>query len=216
MLLMGAILAWQSFTVQKEQAVELQREVARGASTHVTDFIDDVRIRLSTVLEDIGSARHDDYGHIHSNLLRLLAKHDVFEELTLIDGRGQEVDRVSRLEIVSDIDLGQRSETDEFLVTMARREAYYSAVRFDQESGEPLITIAVPLIDARTAMVTSVFVADIRLKKAWDLIAGIRVGNSGSAYIVDHLGKVVAHSNPSVVLRATTLTTLLCPGILRI
>ena len=203
LLLVGVFLAWQSFTVQTEQAVQLQHEVARGASTQVADFIGDVELQLSTVLEDIGVAHHDDNDHIHTNLSRLLAQHDVFEELTLINDRGLEVERISRLTPAASIVLGDRSGADEFVVPMASGEVYYSAVWFDQESGEPLMTLAVPLIDTRRVVVTRVLVADIRLKKAWDLIAGIRVGDSGSAYIVDQMGLVVAHRNPSVVLRGT-------------
>ena len=134
---------------------------------------------------------------------RLLGQHDVYEELALINDRGQEVERISRLTPAANIVLGDRSVADEFVVPMASGEVYYSPVWFDQNNGEPFMTLAVPLIDMRRAVTDSVLVAHIRLKKAWDLIASIRVGGSGSAYIVDQMGLVVAHRNPSVVLRGT-------------
>ena len=91
LLVVGVVLAWQSLAVQKKQAVELQHEVAQRASAHVSSFITDVETRLSTTLADIGSAGHDDDDHLRSSLSRLLAQHDVFEELALIDHRGRPV-----------------------------------------------------------------------------------------------------------------------------
>ena len=109
--------------------------------------------RLSATLADIASAGHRDDDHVHSSLSRLLAQRDVFEELALINDTGQELYRVSRLTPGSSIELKSRADTDEFLIPMTRGEVYYSPVRFDQKSGEPLMTLAVPLIDARSATV---------------------------------------------------------------
>ena len=149
----------------------MQHEVARGASIQVASFIDNVELQLGTVLEDIGVAHHDENDHIHTHLSRLLGQHDVYEELALINDRGQEVERISRLTPAANIVLGYRSVADEFVVPMASGEVYYSPVWFDQNNGEPFMTLAVPLIDMRRAVTDSVLGAHIRLKKAWDLIA---------------------------------------------
>src|SRR5262249_8812775 len=42
-----------------------------------------------------------------------------------------------------------------------------------------------------------------RMKTIWELMADIRVGPGQNVYIVDAEDKVVAHGNPSVVLRGT-------------
>jgi signal transduction histidine kinase/HAMP domain-containing protein len=66
------------------------------------------------------------------------------------------------------------------------------------------MTIAMPLLDVRTGLVDGVLVSEVRLKKIWDLIADIRISEGQSVYIVDAQDKVVAHRNPSVVLRDTS------------
>ena len=38
LLLVGVVLAWQNFTTQQQQALNLQREVTRRVSTQVTAF----------------------------------------------------------------------------------------------------------------------------------------------------------------------------------
>jgi GAF domain-containing protein/HAMP domain-containing protein len=79
-------------------------------------------------------------------------------------------------------------------------------VYFDPYTNEPLMTISVPVVNLRTGSVDSVLVSVARIKKVWDIIAGIRVSQGQSIYIVDAQGKVVAHRNPSVVLRGTDFT----------
>jgi two-component system sensor histidine kinase/response regulator len=46
---------------------------------------------------------------------------------------------------------------------------------------------------------------EVRLKTIWELIADVQVSPGQSIYIVDAQNKVVAHRNPSVVLRGTHL-----------
>ena len=45
---------------------------------------------------------------------------------------------------------------------------------------------------------------EIRIKKIRNLIADVRVSPGQSVYIVDAQNKVIAHRNPSVVLRGTS------------
>ena len=202
LLVVGVVIAWQSFIAQRQQALELQAEAARRAATEVAGFISGLEQELRVVaqvhhLTDLDSEALD------SVLSRLGSYGDDFEELALLDSRGHERARVSRSKAITTADLAFRSSEDEFVVPKDSRETYHSSVRFDEVTGEPFMTMAVPLIDVRSGLVEGVLVADIRLKEIWDLIAHIRVGESGSAYIVDDEERVVAHRDPSVVLRGT-------------
>ncbi len=64
--------------------------------------------------------------------------------------------------------------------------------------------IAVPLHDVRTGLVNGVLASQVRLQRIWDLIMNLQTSPGQSVYIVDAENKVVAHRNPSVVLRGTT------------
>jgi signal transduction histidine kinase len=125
---------------------------------------------------------------------------NVFEELVLLDSQGQEQIHLSRLGR-SSTHRDNHIEIDEVAIPGTGNEVYYSPVRFDEASGEPLMTIAVPLLDARTGLVDEVLVSEVRLKRIWDLIVDVRLSPGQSVYIVDAQDKVVAHRNPSVVLR---------------
>ena len=65
------------------------------------------------------------------------------------------------------------------------------------------MTMAVPIITLDSGKSEGVLVADVRLKEIWELVARIRPGQKGASFIVDAGKRVVAHSNPSVVLRGT-------------
>ena len=201
LLLVGIILAWQSFTTQQQQALDMQREVAQRVSTQVTALFEGLEndLRLTSQVQGLQKLDRDRQSGV---LSELLSYHDVFEELALLDSKGQEQIHLSRASFASE--LLDRSKAEEFTASQTNDQTYYSPVRFEETTGEPLMTIAVPLLDARTGQAAGVLVSEVRIKKIWDLIAEVQVSKGQSVYIVDAQGKVVAHRNPSVVLGGTS------------
>jgi PAS domain S-box-containing protein len=200
LLLVGIILAWQSFTIEQQQALNLQREVARRVAVEVTAFFEELENVLHLVSKAQALPELD--RNEQQNILKLLMAQDVFEDVVLLDNQGQEQIHLARLGLFS-VSRNDYAEADEFVVPHASAQIYYSPIRFETTTGEPLITIAVPLLDIRTGLVDGVLVSEIRMKKIWDLIADVRVSPGQRVYIVDAQNTVIAHRNPSVVLRDT-------------
>jgi methyl-accepting chemotaxis protein len=201
LLLVGIVLAWQSFTTQQQQALNLQREVAQRVSSQVTAFLQGVEseLLLTSWAQELPTLNQDKQRSILSNLR---AHHDVFEELALLDSQGQELVHVTRLNLAAE--LRNRAAAAEFVNPHASGQTYYSPIWFEEATGEPFMTIAVPLLDMQTGLVDAVLVSDVRVRKIRDLIASLKLSPGQSVYIVDAQGKVVAHRNPSVVLQGTT------------
>jgi signal transduction histidine kinase/ActR/RegA family two-component response regulator len=200
LLLIGLVLAGLSFNVQRQQALSLQRQVARRVSTEVSGFIESLTSNLQIIIQ-VRGLQGMNVDQQQNILAELLAYQNVFEELIMLDSTGKELVHVSRLRIVTPSDLGERASAPEFVLPSASGEIYYSPVRFDQATREPLMTIAIPLVDQRTGRLDGVLVADTRIKKVWDLIAEIGPQEGESVYIVDPQSRVIAHRDPSVVLR---------------
>jgi two-component system cell cycle sensor histidine kinase/response regulator CckA len=202
LLLVGGVVAWQGFTVQEQQTLDMQREVAGRVAAQVMAFFEELESDLYLVsrVQGLQTLEQDEQYNV---LSRLLSQRDVFDKLVLLDNAGGEQIYLSRVGLPP-VELGDRAGTDEFVIPSTNGDIYYSPVWFDETTGEPLMTIALPLFDLRTGKAEGVLVAEARVKKVWDIIAGTRLSQGQSVYIVDAEGKVVAHRNPSVVLRGTT------------
>lgn len=200
LLVVGVVLAGQSFTTQQQQALDFQHEVTERVSTQVTAFFQGLEneLRLTGEMQGLQTLDRDRQTSV---LSELLAYHNDYEELALLDVTGQELVRLSRTSLVPE--LRNRSTADEFVVPQTSGEAYYSPIRFDGSTGEPFMTIAVPLFDARTGLVDGVLASEVRIKQVWDLVSNIRVRPGQSVYIVNVKGQVIAHRVSSVVLSGT-------------
>jgi len=75
--------------------------------------------------------------------------------------------------------------------------AWYGPVKF-QDGSEPYMTLGV----AGNRSAVGVAVAEINLKFIWEVISEIRVGRTGEAFVLDGPGRLVAHPDISLVLRA--------------
>ena len=89
LLLVGIVLAWRSYTMQQQQALLIQRQMAQLVSTQVTAFFAELENELRVVGKVQGLPRLD-RDKQHSVLSELLLYQHVFEELVLLDSQGQE------------------------------------------------------------------------------------------------------------------------------
>ncbi|MCL4297071.1 MAG: GAF domain-containing protein [Anaerolineae bacterium] len=204
LLLVGTILAQRSFASEREQALDLQQQVAQRVAAELEAFLQEVANDLRSLSGEIRDLEQPDRAQQLSLLLEAFNSgpyRQVYEEFTLLDGQGREQLRVSRTDIIPTNELGSRAGTDEFEQPKAIRGIYFGPIEFDPTSGEPLMTLAVPLFEPRSVQLNGVLVAQIRFKTVGDLISTIQISGNQTIYVVDLEGKVVAHQDSSVVLR---------------
>jgi class 3 adenylate cyclase len=80
---------------------------------------------------------------------------------------------------------------------------WYGEVSYYRGS-EPYLTVAI----AGNRPSVGIVVAEINLKLIWDVISAIRVGQSGTAFVLDAPGRLIAHPDISLVLRGADDATL--------
>ena len=80
---------------------------------------------------------------------------------------------------------------------------YYGPVYFRRES-EPYMTLSI----AGTRRDAGVSVAEVNLKLISDVVTQMKVGERGQAFVVDAQGRLIAHTDTSLVLRNTDMTQL--------
>ena len=174
----GGVLGPRTFTTQQAQALNLQKEVARRVVVEVAAFIQDreSELRFLTDVQGLPNLTPEQQRKLFSGLL---SSQNVYEELVLLDDTGRETLRFSRLKIISDNELNNRRGLDEFEKSKSSGETYYSSVKFDAETREPFMTIAIPLFDLRDRAFIGVLVANFRFKTVWKLMANAYKSGSG-------------------------------------
>ncbi len=201
LLVVGVTLAWRSFGVQREQALALQSEIARRVAADTSTFLRDREDELRSLVEFRGIARLDTEQRVALLSGMISYQQNVYEELILLDRQGQEEIRLSRRERVLAGKLDSWSGRDEFEIPKANGEIYFSSVSVDDVTGEPFMSISIPLLDLRSGEFTGLLLAKFRFKTVWDLMSTAQVRSDSTVYLVDAQNKVIAHQKSWVVLR---------------
>src|SRR5215472_1368174 len=184
----------------KASLIRIQREQAEAAAAKIGQFIKEIESQLGWTTQLPWSAGSIEQRRFDA--LRLLRQVPAITELAQLDATGKERLRVSRLAmdvVASGADL---SNDPKFAEAVARK-VYYGPVYFRRES-EPYMTLAI----AGTRRDAGVSVAEVNLKLIWDVVSQIKVGEHGHAYVVDALGRLIAHPDISLVLRNTDMSKL--------
>jgi putative methionine-R-sulfoxide reductase with GAF domain len=202
LILVGAIGTWQSYNTQVPQALDAQSQVAKRVAEQVKNFIQDRESELRTLADvrGLSSATREEQSSL---LAKLFSSQTLYEDLILVNGRGQELIHLSRVDIITAQNLGSRVGTNEFEKPKATGVTYYGTVSFDETTGEPFMVISIPLFDLHTGELTNVLIANFRFKSVWDIMAQADVIGNGIVYMTDSANFVIAHANPSVVLQGT-------------
>ncbi|MBI4843870.1 MAG: PAS domain-containing protein [Nitrospirae bacterium] len=203
MTLLGAVLSWQIFISQRDQTLNLQREVTEYAVNEISWDIHELETIINFTITSSGLMSLDKEGR--GNILsKILAHQDVklqniLDELILLDKSGREMSRVSRTAVSSLSELGERSGADEFIIPLKSGKTHYGGMTFDEATHEPMIIMGIPIRDIRSGGAAGVLMAKIRLNKIWENAVQRTFGKSGIIFITDSNGKVVAHPDSSLV-----------------
>jgi signal transduction histidine kinase len=196
----GAFEIWFSYQEHKASLISIQREQAQAAADKIDQFITEIDSQVGWTTQlpwsdgTLEQRRFD--------ALRLLRQVPAITELAQLDASGHEQLRVSRLSmdvVGSGVD---DSNKPEFTEAVAHK-VYYGPVYFRRES-EPYMTLSL----AGTRRGTGVSIAQVNLKLIWDVVTKIKVGEHGRAYVVDAVGRLIAHPDISLVLRNTDMSRL--------
>ncbi|MFQ5433546.1 MAG: PAS domain S-box protein [Anaerolineae bacterium] len=202
LIIVGILLGWRSYTQQKDHAFRLQQQVARSVSAEIATFFREIEGELDTMVQ-VQSIDSLTESQLDSILSQLPVINKAFESIHLLDRNGLERLHISRIGITAVEPEGDWSTNPVFTVAAATGDTYYSPISFEASASEPLMSISRPLLDVQTGSVQGVLIADIRIKPVWELIAGLRTEPGENIFLIDDRGRVVAHRNPSVVLRNT-------------
>lgn len=194
LLIAGGSEAWFGYHDQRARLNDLLNAEARYAAVNIQDFIEGIRDQLGWTVqlpwsEDTGDRRRLD-------ALRLLRQVPAVENLTLVDATGKERLFVSRIGL-NRIEGGEDLSTKPAVTGARSNRIWFGPVTFHGGS-EPFMTIAI----AGNRKADGIAIAEVNLKFIWEVVSGIKVGLTGDAFVLDRPGRLVAHPDISLVLRA--------------
>lgn len=195
-LLIGALSeAWFGYSDQRTQLSERLRLQTESSAYRIEAFANEIRDQLGWVVQLPWTDREDEQRILDAT--RLLRQAPAISSITLVDGAGQERAFVSRRGANRSgrgVDLSQALSFTN--VMKAEDKSWFGDVRYERGS-EPFMLMAV----AGNRRTSGAAIADVNLKFIWDVVADIRIGDTGNALVIDGSGRLIAHPNLSLVLR---------------
>ncbi|MGL4968472.1 MAG: cache domain-containing protein [Inquilinus sp.] len=185
--------AWFGYRDQRVMLDLLLRTQAASAATTIEGFFDRIEDQLASTVQQDWSASTGEQHRLDA--LGVLRRVPAVVSITLVDGDGIERLFVSRIDLnrtASGVDRSRDLAVSEAWLTGAS----YGPVTYYRGS-EPFMTIGL----AGNRKGAGVVVAEINLKLIWDVISAIQVGETGHAFALDQLGRIIAHPDISRVLR---------------
>lgn len=199
LLIGGGSEAWLGYHDQRARLNDLLEAEARSAAARIRDFMEGIRDQLAWTVQLPWSDNADERRKLDA--LRLLRQVPAVESLTLIDASGRERLFVSRIGL-NRIEGGDDRSEDPAVMGARLNRVWFGPVTFYRGS-EPFMAVAV----AGNRSAVGVAIAEVNLKFIWDVISAIRVGQTGGAFVLDSPGRLIAHPDISLVLRADEAAT---------
>jgi class 3 adenylate cyclase len=192
--------AWFGYRDQRARLDQLLGVEARSAAAKIQGFIDGITNQLGWLVQLPWTEEPDERRRIDA--LRLLRQVPAIVSLTLVDGSGRERLYVSRIGLNRTESRTDRSGEPSVVGARSSR-IWYGEVSYYRGS-EPYLTVAI----SGNRPSVGVTVAEVNLKLIWDVVSAIKVGETGSAFVLDAPGRLVAHPDISLVLRGADDATL--------
>jgi two-component system NtrC family sensor kinase len=188
---------------QSDQVLALQMRILRlqaeAAADKIGQFIREIESQVGWTTQLPWSAGTLDQRRFDG--LRLLRQVPAIAELAQLDSTGKEQLRVSRISMVAVASQSDISSDPRFAEAVTKK-VYYGPVYFLHPAGpfkpgDPYMRLS--LAGARRDAGVSVVLVNLKLIQ--DLVAKLKVGERGAAYVLDAEDRVIAHRDISLVQR---------------
>ncbi len=208
-----SILLWGILTYSgsRDELIKTKSSQLSEVAFRTTNEIGNFFLPVLIELDVISAAFTSDLNKVNTQsdklLYRLLNTRFEIEEVSVIDKNGKELRRVSRMRGFGDIEL-RHFGNDKLFQDAMLGEHVTGPITFS-EYLEPKIRIATPIIS--NVRDEQALITVVNLKWLWDTVQSLRVGESGYVYVVDESLKLVAHTDPSLVLSGLNLAQSTVP-----
>ncbi len=200
-LLAGGLLGWHTYTLHLADSYDRQQQMAQRLAVQLGAFLQrfDLRLEDADTLSHFSALRGQEKQRVMS---RMLARNAFIREVWYQSADGRERLHVSRVH-ASFAHASENGAADFFQHALGNGQAYFGPIYYDAASGEPLMNIGRPVTAPLSGKPVGVLALQVRVKAIWEMISDLNLDPGEEVYILDAQQRVIAHRNPSVVLRET-------------
>ncbi len=200
-LLILLALSFASILYQSERAstAALQNETAQRAAVSISAHLDSLHAPLLDAVQMRPDLPTAGPAELQSLVEGVLSQNSPYLEVALLDVNGNV--RASAMRSGNVIENSER-DADRVAAFEAAHagQSYLGHVHLTATGSDPYIVMGEPLPSAQGALV-----AWIDLRHIWEIVAGVRVGDSGYAYVLDADGNLIAYRDPAPILARENL-----------
>ncbi|MCC7167202.1 MAG: EAL domain-containing protein [Rhodospirillales bacterium] len=212
LVLLGLVQGFQGFNAHRESSLAIERELAYRLAAQVKEFLDHHLVELS-ILDTVASLPGLPSEDRRALLARFLAQDSDLAEIGYVDARGIERERMHFRQVIPENFKRERSNDPLIAAALTDARPRLGTPRFETGTGEPYLPFVQPIVDRRSGRPVAVLAGEIRLKGLWDLFAEQTLRPGESIALLDGTGRLVAHPNPSLVLRGSQYALPIPNGI---
>lgn len=208
LVLLGAVLIWQNYTVEIDQIKESQERKTSLAAENISIFLHEQENKILYLLRMryLPGMTVEEQKTELSKFLSISKDKDhgyTFDNIILLGADAREYLRISRTHLAKTDESADWTNSQVFAESLKNETIFYSPIFFSELTGEAMLDMGVPIIDLRTQELKAVLVAEMKLRFLWNLVSTLKIGKSGSAFLTDKNGRVVVHPDRSIVLKNT-------------
>lgn len=202
-LILGWLLAQTGQTAVRRAVLRDYQEIATRAAQEIELLVRSPRNILTATAAMVG-ATHTDPWKQETAVVQLRLSAQIFEQLYFIgmDGRVRASGNL-------DYDTPDSSVTTAFQQIVAEADSvkeFYRSNVYLLDGKIPATTMAVPV--KQLGRTVGVLVAQVNLRGMWTLVDRIKIGQTGSLYVVGKTGVVIAHQDKKPVFARANWRTL--------
>lgn len=191
-----ALILYQS---QRASTAALQYEIAQRAAVSISAHLDSLHAPMLDAVQMRPGLPTASPAEQQSLVEGVLSQNSPYLEVALLDLNGNV--RASAMRNGNDIENSERDADRVAALEAARAgQSYLGRVRLTATGSDPYIVMGEPLPGAQGALV-----AWVNLRHIWEIVAGVRVGDSGYAYVLDADGNLIAYRDPAPILARENL-----------
>lgn len=205
LIITGSLNMYNNFLNNRKVVAEQQKLIAKDAANTVKSFIQE-KFGMLEVTAAIGDLDSSTYEEQKIALEMLFGLEPAFRQLILLDPRGKELCKISRLSKQA-VTKSMEEQRKEVFENSKKAKVYCSSVYIDETTFEPMVIMAVSIQDF-FGTTKGIIMAELNLKFMWDLVGSMQIGKKGQVYVVDRSGNLIAAKDVSRVLKGENIAHL--------